>query len=358
MRIITFTRCALLVALLGLSPVETPTAAAQECDPPPDQTTEVQALVDATPDGGMLDLTGQSFIVESIVKLDHPMTLQGGTFVAETDGSCVPVPPDEKAATWPGTRRHVDVTGTDVTIRGLTVDGPNAACAYSHSLEFQHGIALGTGTLMEDVTVTEVHGDGVTSGDGGGNGATVRSTTLDCIGRQGVGVTSGLDLLFDGLTISRVARSGFDVEPICVGPAKENCLEARRITLANSTFTQITNFAAVVVGYTVNTSDIAFIANTFDGTRAPFIMATGGKSFCCEPVRSAGLTIIGNTSTQVAANTAVTVENWDGVIIRSNTLPVRLPPKATQVSWLRLTNSVSVLIGVDNDQGVGDIEIR
>ena len=356
-----FAALALAVSSLTLSgPVQT--------EPPPgcpgDQTAELQALIDATPEGGALDLTGQTFTVESTVYLPRAIELIAGTTQSFTDGSCAPVAPHSKAANWPLDRAHFWITGSDVTIRQTVVEGPNVEARYRRELELQHGFVV-TGdaqrVTLEAVTARNVWGDGLSTGTTGTHGhIAVTNATVDGAGRMGVGISAGHDLTFDGLLVRRTARSGFDVEPICVdGPngPKTICHEVRRLTLRGSTFQQITNHPVAVVGYTINVSDITVVGNRFESGLSPFVQAHGGTSYALPPGRSTGLTISGNTATFQPTGPAVIVSRWDAVTVADNNMPVRLPMKATRVVWGRFT-ATGGFIGPNNNQGVGVIELR
>ena len=129
------------------------------------------------------------------------------------------------------------VAVTTITIRDFVVRGanPNAgtgADAYRADREAQHGfdIAGVKNSLLERVTVTDVYGDFVYIGRTSTwtSGLTVRNSTFERSGRQGVAITAGEDILIEHNVIRDVRHSTFDIEPN--GPD----WGARRVTFSDN----------------------------------------------------------------------------------------------------------------------------
>lgn len=126
-------------------------------------------------------------------------------------------------------RRHLRVVGgSHILLRNFTVEGVNpkagaTADSYRADRAFQHGIALDSvaGALVEHVTIRNVYGDFVYIGraDGRptatsvGSNITIRDSTFEGSGRQGVAIAMGNGILITGNTIGGVGRSMFDLEP-------------------------------------------------------------------------------------------------------------------------------------------------
>ena len=141
----------------------------------------------------------------------------------------------EIVATTPGarTRSHWRVRGgSNLIFRNIVVRGANPRAgtgnnAYRPAREAQHGFeALAVrGLLLEGVTVTDVYGDFVylggerqTQPDGSvrlvwSQDVTVRGSTLQRNGRQGITITAAERVLIEGNQIGETRRSTFDIEP-------------------------------------------------------------------------------------------------------------------------------------------------
>jgi hypothetical protein len=111
------------------------------------------------------------------------------------------------------------VGGRNVTIKNLTLVGPNRGVDYVHPIEWQHGIeVLGTqGVRIVNVRIRDVFGDGITlclNQPPGGDvclgeptrGVQIRDVDIANVGRQGIAVVAG-----EHIRIQRVAIH--DVRP-------------------------------------------------------------------------------------------------------------------------------------------------
>src|SRR5262249_28871714 len=120
-----------------------------------------------------------------------------------------------KTANWPRQRSHIRIAdSTNVTLRQFRIDSIDPNGVYDVNLEAQHGVSVAGGAshvLVEDVTVHGVYGDCVSVS---ATDVTVRRATCIGIGRQGMSITDGGDLLVEDSHIERVGRSAFDIEPI------------------------------------------------------------------------------------------------------------------------------------------------
>lgn len=176
-----------------------------------DLTAEMNAWLAGLPDGATAELAGE-YRVDGVVTVAHPITLVGGTLRADTLGAVDP-------PRYPKNRCHLLVSGDDVKVQGTKINGPNGAGVYDPAVEFQHGIKVtGHRALIDGVDVREVHGDGVKIAadpqDPPVVGTVVRASSFSVIGRQGISVGDSTDTLLKGNRLTRVARSGIDVEPL------------------------------------------------------------------------------------------------------------------------------------------------
>ena len=184
-----------------------------------DVTEQLNEYLASLPDGARVVLPpGAVYRVEGTVRLPQASGVlvvgNGGQLLATTDGSGVAAH-DGKEVNWPRQRAHLIIEGgSDITIRGLRIRGPNTDARYDAGLEAQHGVAVvgARNVLLEDLVVDDVWGDfvAVTSGS---SQVTVLDGMFSGAGRQGFSVDQAEDVIFQGAEMTRVARSAIDIEP-------------------------------------------------------------------------------------------------------------------------------------------------
>lgn len=237
-------------------------------------------------------------------------------------------------------RRHWWIRNSDgITIRELTIRGanPNAGlddAAYRADREAQHGFdfAGATNVLLERVTVTDVYGDFVYIGlgkSGWSKNVTVRDSTFERNGRQGIAITAGEDIRIEGNRISAVRRSTFDIEP--------NTAQwgARRVTIAdNDIGPGRLNFVAGH-GSAGTVDEISIVGNRLKGK--PMNVSLKAPS----AKRRSNFSLIGNVSDASFGSSiaAVTIEGFDGVTIRDNVLPLAAGRGMTAVAFRTTCNT-------------------
>ena len=100
-------------------------------------TEALNALIGSAPDGATVRFpVGGRFRIDGVVFVSgrHDVTIdgRGSTLVAPTDGAGIPVPRYNFRGRWPRMREHVDIEdSTGVTVRDLTVMGPNPTGAFT-----------------------------------------------------------------------------------------------------------------------------------------------------------------------------------------------------------------------------------
>jgi hypothetical protein len=209
--------CATLSPPASTDVVSVPDAVDGSCRT--DVTTALQSLIDRAEQHGTLRLTpGACYRAEQPLTIDHAVgfTLDGaGATIRRTQAG-----PDDGSAR---TRMVFHVTdSTDVVVRSLTILGPHpeSGRGYDANYEAQHGFWLDgvvRGFRMQGSTIYGVWGDGVyvagaetTMPDG----VSVIGNRLELIGRQGVAVVAGRNVVVANNTFARVARSVLDLEPL------------------------------------------------------------------------------------------------------------------------------------------------
>ncbi len=215
----------------------------------------------------------------------------GATFFAPTDGSTFVPKRGAGKNSWPRLRAHWRIRGGGgITLRDLTIEGPNAkggatAAAYVAALEGQAGIAIQrtSDVLVDAVTVRNTYGDAVYITGGSAN-VTVRTSTLERTGRQGVAIVNASNVVVENNEIRDIARSVFDLEP--AGRAR-----AAGIHLRENTIGDYVNFLLAAGGGGPGVGDVWLEGNQVHGGRGVSVFAG------IEGQRRTGLHILDNSGT-------------------------------------------------------------
>lgn len=306
-------------------PVVTPPASiASNCSA--DVSSALQAWLQSLPDHTTAAFPiGSCYLIDKGVVLDNPqrLTLRGGTFREQTPGG-------------KGRRAFRVVGGSDVTFEDMTIEGPNAAHVYDAARAFQGAIELdGTETaLVDDVTVHDVFGDGITIDPlrGGADhnsghivrpstNVTVEGSTIDGAGRQGIALVSVKGALITGDTFSHVALDTFDLE---ADQANEG---AQNVWIRGTTSSSSAGLWFANAGESKNTTGNIYVsANTMQSPQAgevALVQAPPGSRR--GPIVLAGNHLQAGASAyvaafQIAGGAGVTIESND-VVFQNSTVP-------------------------------------
>jgi hypothetical protein len=194
-----------------------------------DVTSELQAFIDSVPDGSCIRFpSGARYRADDTIwfrsRQDLTVLATGATIFTDT---LDPILTSGKGAGGSDRRQVVIEGGSNITIDGLTIDGPNTTPAYVQERESEAGLAVRgvQGATLSNLTIHEVYGDFLTITDyspvaGSGTNTPSRNVVVtgghfDVAGRQGVAMSGNSEnTTIDGNTFSRIARSGVDIELI------------------------------------------------------------------------------------------------------------------------------------------------
>jgi hypothetical protein len=279
-----------------------------------DVTQALNTLIGSAPDGATVRFpAGGRFRIDGVVFVSgrHDVTIdgRGSTLVAPTDGATTPVPRYNFRAAWPRLRQHVDIeNSTGITVRDLTVVGPNPTGEFKARFEGQAGFAIARSNdvTLDHVAVRATYGDGVYI-VGHSTGVHVQDCTLDHNGRQGVAVTDGVDITVERCAIVSAGRSAIDLEPARGA--------ARNVHVQDNEVRDATNFLLAAGGAGVNVGDVWLERNHVTGGRGVSVFA-GQARF----LRS-GIHVIDNTGeggSKGFQNALLRFERFDGVEVKGN----------------------------------------
>ncbi len=152
-------------------------------------------------------------------------------------------------------------------------------------LEGQAGIAIQrtAGVVLDSVHVSNTYGDAVYI-TGGATNVTVRNSTLEKTGRQGVAIVNAQHVTVEGNQIRDVARSVFDLEP----PGRARVQD---IHLSQNTVGDYVNFLLASGGGGPGVGDVWLQGNHVDGGHGVSVFAG------IEGQRRTGYHVLDNTGT-------------------------------------------------------------
>jgi len=281
----------------------------------PDATAELQALIDRTPDGGVVRLSGARYRIEGTLVVEDRRGLRidgnGSTLFATTTGTLK--------------RSHVRVVGgSDIVLHDLTIIGANpdaglAEQAYQTELEGQHGIRLEGATSIElaRVRVQDVYGDfvyvGMRESDRRfSDGVWIHESTFARSGRQGIAVTAGQNIVIEDNHITDTRHATIDLEPNTPRWGAHNVH-----VLDNEIGPGVSLFLAAAGDGPVN--EVVVARNQLRGRRLTSIVepAPGGD-------RRRSFYFVDNHSDTPAPGSSIQVTKVDGLVVTGNRQPLTL----------------------------------
>lgn len=186
-----------------------------------DVTANIQNAINALPSGKTLQFQpGACYRVNGTLRLTQKSNVaidgNGSTLRQTTNGDLAPDPRTRAMFVFEG--------GSNIAARNLTIRGANPSTGlnedgYVVEREGQHGFSvLGTqGVLLENNSVYNVYGDavyfGVLKETVFVKNAVLRGNHLESMGRQGVSVVGGDDILIENNYIGYSRHATLDIEP-------------------------------------------------------------------------------------------------------------------------------------------------
>jgi Right handed beta helix region len=182
-----------------------------------DVTADLQALMDRTPDGGVVQLEREGdYRVEGTLVLDerHDLRIEGnGARIFAT-------------STADRSRSHLKIVGgSDLVVHNLEIHGANPHAglgdqAHVADLEAQHGIALEgvTDVELNRVYIHDTYGDNVYVSRHEGDRrwserVWIHDSTFARTGRQGIAVVAARDVVIERNWLTHMRRAAIDLEP-------------------------------------------------------------------------------------------------------------------------------------------------
>jgi hypothetical protein len=305
-----------------------------------DVTAALQALIDRTPDGGVVQLdAGGAYRMEGTLVMEERHRLR-------IEGNCARIFATTIAD---GSRSHLRIIGgSDLAVRNLEIRGANPHAgiegdAYVPALEGQHGIRIegATDVELDGVRVSDVHGDFVYLGrhledDRWTERVWIHDSTFARSGRQGISVTGGRDIVIEHNTITDVRMATIDLEPHpSFGAENIHVIEnrfgpVRLISIAATGGGRVDT--VVVARNTLRGQALRLIANPPDGTRRQRYW------------------IVDNTSDTPANRTPIRFADIDGIVVTGNRQAVASAGEAL----VELIHTCGVSIG-GNDMKPGTL---
>jgi hypothetical protein len=217
-----------------------------------------------------------------------------------------------------GQRAMWRVSDSIVSFRSMTIIGSYAnGGVIDRNLQWAHGIDLrGTDAVVANVAMSDLAGDCVYFGLGADRSSgAVRDSSCRRIGRNGVSVTAGNDIIVERTTTNKIGHIVFDVEPNSGSGNWGSC----RVTFDSNTIRTYWLYAWTVIP-NAPICDQAFTNNRVVGQG----LAIAAMS---RPFRPQGLTVTGNTSDTaqgppIMSPTAMDFHNVDGLTVSGNTVPL------------------------------------
>jgi hypothetical protein len=333
------------VFLVDAAPAATAprTADAVDATGAADVTADLQALIDRTPDGGVVQLgAGGDYRVEGTLLLEnrHDLRIEGNgsRIFATTVGD--------------GSRIHLRIVGgSHLGVRNLEIRGANPHAglddrAYVEALAGQHGIRIDGASDIEldGVRVSDVYGDFVYMGKSQQRDRRwtervwIHDSTFTRSGRQGLTVTAGRDVVIERNTINDVRMGSIDMEP-------HPSFGAENIHILDNVIGPARLLFVAASGHgRVNT--VVIEGNVLRGDNLTFWVMPP------EATRRQRFWVVDNTSDAPATSPPLQFTRVDGVVVTGNRQPVTSPSEAL----VQAVDSCGVSVG-GNDIAPGTMAL-
>jgi hypothetical protein len=301
-------------AATALRPGEVPDASGTV-----DATADLQALIDRTPDGGVVRLqAGGNYRVEGTLVLEERHQLR-------IDGNGARIFATTRGDLHRGEIRIVG--GSDLVVRDLEIRGahPRAGLddrAYVPALEGQYGIALegATDVEIDRVRIHDVYGDFVYVSRHEGDRrwserVWIHDSAFARNGRQGIAVVAGRDVVIERNTFTDTRRATIDLEPNSPSWGAENIhILDNEVGPGRLLF--------VAAGGRGPVDRVVVARNTLRGHLLNFwVIPPDGD-------RPQRFWVVDNTSDTGAVRPPLQFTRTDGVVVSGNRQPVTKPGEA------------------------------
>lgn len=322
-----------------------------------DVTDDVQALIDAAPDGSIIRLTpGGQYRVDGILRLEGRKDL-------DIDGAGATL---EATTIVDTNRRTLYLRGSErIVIHDLTIVGVNPAPGVlDEAHQFEHGIWIdgGSDITIERVTIRRPRGDCVYLGTADGAFDWVQrvrlvDSTCRGAGRNGIAIVGASDVRIEGNTFEELGLHVVDIEPNRTdghdGGEPKPVQGARRVAVVdNRVIGPIQGYFFAANGWG-RVDELAVVGNVLTGT---------GMRITVQPLPGSGyirssVLIVGNTSDTAyragKGGAAMRFTRAVDLTVRDNTGPV----EGADAALIEIRESCRVDIGGNSFPG-GDLEVR
>jgi hypothetical protein len=269
-----------------------------------DATSKILSWIASVPNNSTL-----RFGASACYRIEGTLELKKRNLTLDGNGSTF------KSLNAPSSQRAMwRVWDSTVAFRNMTISGSYAnGGVIDRDLQWAHGIDLrGTDAVVENVSMSDLAGDCVYFGLGADRSSgAVRDSSCRRIGRNGVSVTAGDDILVERTTTNKIGHIVFDVEPNTGSGNWGSC----RVTFDSNTIRTYWLYAWTLIGSHAPICEQAFTNNRLigEGLRIAALRPT---------FRPQHLTVTGNTSDTPQGPPAMEFYGVDGLTVSGNTVPL------------------------------------
>jgi hypothetical protein len=249
----------------------------------------------------------------------------------------------------PDQRRDlVIVDSSDVTVSGLTIQGPDRSGRYSVAYGNENGIQVNASTrvLVEDVTVRDTFGDGMVV-TGNSTDVTFEHDSVPLAGRNSISDYAGSEVTIAYNTLGACHFIHFDVEPFLVdGQARA----AQDVLITHNTLTGHGGFFSDIGAESAVVDDLELSYNTASSVIG--MQVGGGKGNIKE---RANILVVGNHGLGQANDTVRALMNFanvDGLTVSGNVQS--FSPSVRTIAVL-ISNSTDVVVSGNTFPHVTDV---
>jgi hypothetical protein len=249
----------------------------------------------------------------------------------------------------PDQRRDlVIVDSSDVTVSGLTIQGPDKSGRYLVPYANENGIQvnLSTRVLVEHVSVSDTYGDGMVI-TGNSTNVTFEHDSVPLAGRNSISDYAGSEVTIADNTLGPCHFIHFDIEPFLVnGQARA----AQEVLITHNTLTGHGGFFSDIGAANAVVNDLELSYNTVSSVIG--VQVGGGKGSIKE---RANILVLCNHGLSVANDTVRALMNFasvDGVTVSGN---VQSFSPATRTIAVLISNSTDVVVSGNTFPHVKDV---